>query len=550
MKEKGREEQDMRSLRSKYMQRPKVWIPRRSSQSQEQGMVEPDRVTDAAADAQLISNMGGRASARERPPPQDSKLAQRSVFLGNTGDLQEWELWVNIERLCGEIDDLVVIRDQVTDEPKGYAFVMFASSAQAMKCISHGPMRIREQIVFSKMADREFSKVRNTQTGKTNKVFLGGTRQLIASELLPVLRRFGEVVSCDVIKRQDNILYSAGFAFVTYATPQEARRIVNRGFIVVKKVRIEVRYAAEESKNLVSNKVTLAEVNQLIRDLVYEIERVSEFAPGGYLNATAGDSLPPDDDASISCKENQIPLDEDGRSIATLQEYLKDAKSLYTQVFDCLCERARQASINGELDLLKSVVAKGADVCAPPRARAQLPPNLPLPPDISYDPYAPRCLFFASSRGHAEICRFLLSVNSSDVDAVSSGGELHPHCFYLVNYTPLKAAAENGHAEVVSLLLEHGANVNFVDRKGWHILHWAASNNHVDVVRLLCRAGAEVDAQNEEGNSPLYLAVKAKAWEAVRVLIEEFGADPNLKNRKGKTAAKAILRARESGRPE
>ncbi|EKX43862.1 hypothetical protein GUITHDRAFT_110312 [Guillardia theta CCMP2712] len=507
------------------MQRPKVWIPRRSSQSQEQGMVEPDRVTDAAADAQLISNMGGRASARERPPPQDSKLAQRSVFLGNTGDLQEWELWVNIERLCGEIDDLVVIRDQVTDEPKGYAFVMFASSAQAMKCISHGPMRIREQIVFSKMADREFSKVRNTQTGKTNKVFLGGTRQLIASELLPVLRRFGEVVSCDVIKRQDNILYSAGFAFVTYATPQEARRIVNRGFIVVKKVRIEVRYAAEESKNLVSNKVTLAEVNQLIRDLVYEIERVSEFAPGGYLNATAGDSLPPDDDASISCKENQV--------------------------FDCLCERARQASINGELDLLKSVVAKGADVCAPPRARAQLPPNLPLPPDISYDPYAPRCLFFASSRGHAEICRFLLSVNSSDVDAVSSGGELHPHCFYLVNYTPLKAAAENGHAEVVSLLL---ARIDSCSAPA-PALSPSLSVACRSMVQTSCGCSAGQGRKwthrtKKAGNSPLYLAVKAKAWEAVRVLIEEFGADPNLKNRKGKTAAKAILRARESGRPE
>uniref|UniRef100_A0A7S0EZZ4 Uncharacterized protein n=1 Tax=Hanusia phi TaxID=3032 RepID=A0A7S0EZZ4_9CRYP len=297
----------------------------------------------------------------------------------------------------------------------------------------------------------------------------------------------------------------------------------------------------------------------MIRDVAYEIDRVSELAPGGYRNSTGSDAAAPVDSkeplvrseatSSASAEWEQIPVDEEGRSVLTLQEYLKQAQSLYAQVFDCLCERARQAASNGELELLRSLVLKGADVCAPPRARAQLP-NIPVLSEISYDPHAPRCLFLASSQGHAEVCRYLLSVNSSDIDAVSSGGELYPHCFYLINYTPLKAAAENGHAEVVRVLLEHGANVNFADRKGWRVLHWAASNNHVEVVRLLCGAGAEVDAQNEEGNSPLFLAVKAEAWEAVRVLMEEFGADPNLKNHKGRTAAKAILRARESCRQD
>eukprot|EP00960_Hanusia_phi_P010941 321407-Hanusia_phi.AAC.1 len=63
------------------------------------------------------------------------------------------------------------------------------------------------------------------------------------------------------------------------------------------------------------------------------------------------------------------------------------------------------------------------------------------------------------------------------------------------------------------------------------------------------KAGEEGEEERSDwpaGNSPLFLAVKAEAWEAVRVLMEEFGADPNLKNHKGRTAAKAILRARES----
>eukprot|EP00960_Hanusia_phi_P010942 321407-Hanusia_phi.AAC.2 len=170
--------------------------------------------------------------------------------------------------------------------------------------------------------------------------------------------------------------------------------------------------------------VALADVEQLIRDVAYEIDRVSELAPGGYRNSTGSDAAAPVDSkeplvrseatSSASAEWEQIPVDEEGRSVLTLQEYLKQAQSLYAQVkkerwggrgalrpvqvFDCLCERARQAASNGELELLRSLVLKGADVCAPPRARAQLP-NIPVLSEISYDPHAPRCLFLASSQG-------------------------------------------------------------------------------------------------------------------------------------------------------
>ena len=65
------------------------------------------------------------------------------------------------------------------------------------------------------------------------------------------------------------------------------------------------------------------------------------------------------------------------------------------------------------------------------------------------------------------------------------------HCGWL----PLHEACNHGHAEVVEVLLEHGAAVN--DPGGVHCdgitpLHDAAVNGQVEVVQLLLDYGADV----------------------------------------------------------
>ena len=51
--------------------------------------------------------------------------------------------------------------------------------------------------------------------------------------------------------------------------------------------------------------------------------------------------------------------------------------------------------------------------------------------------------------------------------------------------TPVMCAAESGKYEHVKLLIEHKADLNVSDRKGWKAIHFAVASNHVNISKLL-----------------------------------------------------------------
>lgn len=54
-------------------------------------------------------------------------------------------------------------------------------------------------------------------------------------------------------------------------------------------------------------------------------------------------------------------------------------------------------------------------------------------------------------------------------------------------------ASQEGHIEVVKLLVEHGVNVNTPNSSGYTPVYVAAYNGHAEIVRTLASAGAHLD---------------------------------------------------------
>jgi TonB family protein len=94
-------------------------------------------------------------------------------------------------------------------------------------------------------------------------------------------------------------------------------------------------------------------------------------------------------------------------------------------------------------------------------------------------------LLFAAMGGHAEVVALLLE-RGADVNARSMRTEDGDSAV-----TALILAARYGHADVVSALLDGGAEVNATSRNGLSPLEAAASGGNTEVVTLLVERGAD-----------------------------------------------------------
>ncbi|KAJ5776456.1 uncharacterized protein N7511_001467 [Penicillium nucicola] len=88
--------------------------------------------------------------------------------------------------------------------------------------------------------------------------------------------------------------------------------------------------------------------------------------------------------------------------------------------------------------------------------------------------------------------------------------------------TPLSWAVNQGHREMVELLLDHGARVNFKDRSMLTALHIAVTGQYRDVVSVLLEHGAHLEAKAEHGDTdtPLMRAILANSREMTQELLE------------------------------
>lgn len=88
-----------------------------------------------------------------------------------------------------------------------------------------------------------------------------------------------------------------------------------------------------------------------------------------------------------------------------------------------------------------------------------------------------------------------------------------------VGYTPLTIAASRGNVEITRALLEAGADVSCTDAVGTTALGAAVmSRAPLDVISLLLEHGADAHRPNHRGQSPLDLARRSSSIEIVTLL--------------------------------
>ena len=94
--------------------------------------------------------------------------------------------------------------------------------------------------------------------------------------------------------------------------------------------------------------------------------------------------------------------------------------------------------------------------------------------------------------------------------------------------TALIMASQEGHTEIVAMLLEKGANVNAKTKDGRRALFLASANGHAEIVAMLLAAGADVNAKDNDGWTALIVASWYGHTETVAILLQN-GADVNAK---------------------
>ncbi|XP_059418544.1 protein TANC1-like isoform X2 [Carassius carassius] len=115
----------------------------------------------------------------------------------------------------------------------------------------------------------------------------------------------------------------------------------------------------------------------------------------------------------------------------------------------------------------------------------------------------------AAGRGKMEVCSFLLQ-RGAQVQQVNRRGACALFC-----------AVRQGHWQIADLLLQHGADVNVSDKQGRTLLMVAACEGHLSTADFLLSKGASLGSVDKEGLTPLSWACLKGHKNVVQFLVEK-----------------------------
>ncbi|MBS0629943.1 MAG: ankyrin repeat domain-containing protein [Verrucomicrobia bacterium] len=170
----------------------------------------------------------------------------------------------------------------------------------------------------------------------------------------------------------------------------------------------------------------------------------------------------------------------------------------------------------GNIPQAEELIARGADL-----------------KQYAFDGY--NTLIFAAVRfGLEGMVKYLLSLGLHP-DADGEGKRFYSVLFYGTPCTPLTVAVQNGHLEIVELLLKGGADPN-LKSNGVPPLHFAISLADRDrrIIDLLLSYGASIDAKAEHNYATALMKAYALGQHEIASYLVACGASADEKDLRGK----------------
>ncbi|XP_060065231.1 E3 ubiquitin-protein ligase MIB1-like isoform X1 [Ylistrum balloti] len=99
-------------------------------------------------------------------------------------------------------------------------------------------------------------------------------------------------------------------------------------------------------------------------------------------------------------------------------------------------------------------------------------------------------------------------------------------------HTALQAASQNGHSDVIRVLMKHDVDFEIEDKDGDRAVHHAAFGDEPSVIEQLQRGGADLNARNKRRQTPLHIGVNKGHIGVVKTLLD-LGCHPSLQDSEG-----------------
>uniref|UniRef100_A0A673IYC6 Protein TANC1-like n=1 Tax=Sinocyclocheilus rhinocerous TaxID=307959 RepID=A0A673IYC6_9TELE len=198
----------------------------------------------------------------------------------------------------------------------------------------------------------------------------------------------------------------------------------------------------------------------------------------------------------------------------------------HSEVIKCLLELSWSTEGQQDLSLKNKALQQGLiAACSMGHIHVSLLTlnnELEVQIDVHDTLWGETALTAAAGRAKMEVCSFLLE-RGAQVQQVNRRGACALFC-----------AVRQGHWQVRNLLLQHGADVNVSDKQGRTLLMVAACEGHLSTADFLLSKGASLASLDKEGLTPLSWACLKGHKNVVQFLVEK-GAVIDHSDKNGRT---------------